>query len=135
HLTKMIGLVESFGLPYRLITEADLMDPKRLRSYKHLILPLWDVLERIVGTDAYRRLTTDKRVLKIPLLNRPLTRSELRAHLKQAGVSTRLDFDADTVLAGRTSNLVYNWTNAPLTVRVPESPSPLTLAAHAYKIL
>ena len=135
HISKMIGLVESFGLPYRLITEADLMDPKRLRSYKHLILTLWDVLERIVGPDAYHRLTTDKRVVKIPLSDRPLPRSELRTHLKQAGVPTRLDFDADTVLAGRTSNLVYNWTNGPLTVRTQERSEPLTLAAHEYRLL
>ena len=56
HITKMIGLVESFGLPYRLITEADLMDPNRLRPYQHLILPLWNMMDRILDPEAYRRL-------------------------------------------------------------------------------
>ncbi len=135
HLTKMIGLVESFGLPYHLITEADLMDPHRLRPYKHLIVPLWDVLDRVLDADTYRRLAADKRVLKIPLADRPVPRTALRTQLKQAGLTARLDFDADTVLAGRISNLVYNWTNAPLTVSVPETPAPLTLGAHEYRIL
>lgn len=134
HLTKMIGLVESFGLPYRLVTEADLMNPQSLRPYKHLLLPLWDVLDRILPPEDYQRLTADSRVVKIPLANRPLTRTALRAQLKQARIPTRLDFDADTVLAGRVANLVYNWTNAPLTVRIPEQPTPLTLAAHEYRV-
>lgn len=135
HLTKMIGLVESFGLPYRLITETDLLDMQRLRSYKHLIVPLWDMQEAILGADAYRLLAADKRVVKIPLSDKPLTRTALRTQLKQAGVIPRLDFDADTVLAGRVSNLVYNWTPNPLTVRIPEKKEPLALAAHEYQLL
>ncbi|MCW3098035.1 MAG: hypothetical protein JWL77_3653 [Chthonomonadaceae bacterium] len=135
HITKMIGLVESFGLPYRLITEADLLTPSRLRPYQHLILPLWDVLDRILTPDAYHRLTADKRVLRIPLADNPLPRTTLRTLLHNAGISPRLDFDADTVLAGRTSNLLYNWTNAPRTVRIQEKPEPLTLAAHEYQLI
>ena len=133
HLTKTIGLAESFGLPYRLITEADLLDPKRLRPYEHLLVPMWDLLDRVLDADSYRRLAADSRVVKIPLADRPLTRTALRAQLKQAGIAVRLDFDADTVLAGRSSRLVYNWTDAPLTVRVPEIAMPLTLAAHEFR--
>ena len=92
-------------------------------------------MDRILDSEAYRRLSADRRVLKIPLADRPLTRTELRAHLNQAGVTPRLDFDAETVLAGRTSNLVYNWNNAPLTVRLPAHTEPLTLAAHEYRVL
>jgi hypothetical protein len=135
HLTKMIGLVESFGLPYRLITEADLLDPQRLRPYRHLLLPLWDALDRVLGDAAYHRLAADRRVVRLPLLDRPYSRTEFRALLHRAGITPRLDFDADAVLGGRTANLVYNWNNAPLKVSVPEAPALLDLGPHEFRLI
>jgi hypothetical protein len=135
HLTKMIGLVESFGLSYRLITEADLLEPSRLRSYRHLLLPMWDMLDRLVGGEAYRRLAADRRVVPLPLADRPYSRTEFRAFLLRAGIAPRLDFEADTVLAGRTANLVYNWTNAPLRVNAHDASAPLDLGPHEFRLV
>jgi len=135
HLTKMIGLVESFGLPYRLITETDLIDRNRLRSYKFLLVPMWDALPRILEGKTYRMLARDRRVVPLPLLDRPYTRTEFRDRLKLAGIPGRLDFDAETILAGRFANLVYNWTNRLTQVRIPESADPLNLAPHEYRLI
>ncbi len=135
HLTKMIGLVESFGLPYRLVTEADLMDARRLRGYTHLILPMWEVLDRVLGIATFHRLANDKRVIRLPLMDRPYTRTELRARLTDAKLVLRLDFEADRILAGRTANLVYNWTNRPLTVTIPEAAATLNLTAHETRFV
>jgi hypothetical protein len=135
HLTKMIGLVESFGLPYRLITETDLLNPSLLRPYKHLILPLWDKMDQILDAASYHRLNNDKRVLPIPLAENPLSRTALRTLLHNAGITPRLDYDADTILAGRTSNLIYNWTSAPLPVRIQEKSESFTLTPHEYRLI
>jgi len=36
---------------------------------------------------------------------------------------------------GRTANLVYNWTDGPLTVTVPGMPAPLDLGPHEYHLV
>ncbi len=133
---KMIGLAESFGLPYQLITEADLMQPHRLRRFQHIIVPMWDLMPLVIGNDAARALGKDRRVVKIPLKPRALTRSEFRAALQKAHVPTTLDFDADTILAGRTANLVYNWDDKPIQVQVPEQKTKkIDLKPYEYRVI
>lgn len=133
HLTKMIGIVESFGLPYRLVTESDLLDSRLLKSYTHLILPLWDVLDRILGQAAFDRLARDRRTIRLPVMDRPYTRSEFRERLGKSGLLPRLDFDSDRILAGRTEGLVYNWTNEPFKVTVEGGTKAIDLGPHEYR--
>jgi len=135
YTTKMIGLVESFGLPYRLITEADLLDSSRLKEFEHIIVPMWDLMPRIVGESRFESLAKGRRVVRVPLKKRPLTRSEFRALLKESGVKTWLDFDSDGILAGRYANVVYNWDDKPIRVRVPEQEDEIELSPHGYTVL
>ncbi len=135
HLSKMMGLLESFGLPYGLVTEADLTDTRGLRDYRNVILPMWDVLERVLDRSSYDRLAQDPRVIRLPTLNRPYTRTELRAILAAAGVSVHLEFDSDRILVGRTGGLVYNWTNGPIRVSIPEAAALIELGAHEYRLV
>jgi len=132
YLDKMIGLAESFGLPYDLVTEWDLLDAARLKRFQHIIVPMWELIPKVVGKVRYRKLANDKRVVRIPLKEWALTRSEFRDVLKQAGIKTRLDFDSDKILAGRTHNLVYNWDEKPIQVRVPEREDDITLQPYQY---
>lgn len=134
YVTKMAGLVESFGVPYQLVTERDLLDPQRLARYRVIIVPLWDLLPRILGTQAAARLARDHRVIGIPTRDHPLARSEMRAILSRR-VPIRLDFASEKILAGRTSNLVYNWDDHPLEVRVPEVKHPLVLKPCEYRFI
>ncbi len=135
NINKMIGLVESFGLPYRMLTEEELIAPNPAPDLKHLIVPLWDLLETVVGKATYASLSADPRLLPLPLLDRPYTRSEFRTKLQTAHIVPRLEVEEEKILAGRTANLVYNWNNMPITVRVPEQKTPIELGAHEYRFL
>jgi hypothetical protein len=133
-LTKMIGLVESFGLPYRLITEADLMDRSRLKGFTHIIVPIWDYIPRIVGPSAYRSLEKDPRIVGIPAANRSLTRTEFRKILNNAAIPSQLDYDSDYSYVGRYGNMLYNRHNRAVTVKIPERNSDITLQPYQYLI-
>ena len=135
YVTKMVGLVESFGVPYQLVTERDLENPKRLAAYHTIIVPLWDLIPRILGATVAGRLARDPRVIGIPTRDHPLTRSEMRSLLLSRHVPIRLDFGSQQILAGRTGNLVYNWDDRPLEVRVPELNAPLLLGPCAYRFV
>lgn len=132
YLSKMVGLVESFGLPYKIVTESDLLEPARLASYQHIIVPMWDLMPSVLGQAEYERLSGDKRVLQVPLMKRPLKRSEFRKMLKSAGIEMLLDFDSEQILAGRTSNLVYNWDNKPIKVRMLDTNQEIELSGYQY---
>ena len=135
YVTKMVGLVESFGVPYQLVTERDLENPKRLAAYHTIIVPLWDLIPRILGATVAGRLARDPRVIGIPTRDHPLTRSEMRSLLLSRHAPIRLDFGSQQILAGRTGNLVYNWDDRPLEVRVPELHAPLLLGPCAYRFV
>lgn len=135
HILKMIGLTESFGLPYQLVTESDLLEPSRLSGFKHIIVPMWDYLPRVLGQSRYNALAKDARVLPIPMKDRALTRSEFREILKRAKIETFLDFDSDKILAGRTYNLVFNWDEQPIRVKVPERNDEIELRGYQYVFL
>ena len=132
YITKMQGLVESFGLPYALITEADLLDPKRLKGFAHVIVPMWDLTPNVLGEGRARELAKDGRIIGIPLRDKPLNRSEFRELLKKNGVRTKLDFDSDLIVVGRYANLVYSWYDQPISVRVPERAEPFALRPSEY---
>ncbi|MGC8668476.1 MAG: hypothetical protein ACP5VE_10220 [Chthonomonadales bacterium] len=134
YVTKMVGLVESFGIPYQLVTERDLENPATLKPYRLVVVPLWDLLPRILGQEGAARLARDPRVIGIPTQDHPLTRSQMRALLRNR-VPIRLDFDAEKILAGRTGNLVYNWDDHPIEVRVPEAREPLQLRPCEYRFI
>jgi|GEM_PF-4604169 len=135
YISKMMGLAESFGLPYKLVTESELMDPVALKSYKRIIVPMWETIPRIVGQDRYKELSADKRVVGVPLKDGPLTRTEFRAILTKAGIKPQLEFDSDRVMAGRTANLVYNWDAAPIEVQIPGKADKIMLKSHEWKVL
>jgi hypothetical protein len=118
YVAKMTGLVESFGLPYQLVTEADLLEPQRIDAYRFIIVPMWDIVPRIIGKGLAERYSKDRRVIKVLLKNAPFSRSEFRELLKIASVPISLDFDSDMILAGRYANLVYNWGRMPLHFRM-----------------
>lgn len=135
YITKMIGLVESFGLPYKLITESDLLEPNRLKGFKHIIIPMWDSVPRIVGLDGFNKLSADKRIIGIPTKDGQITRTEFRNILTKARIKPLLDFDSDHILAGRTANMVYNWDASPIKVQIPSKSDKITLNAHEWIIL
>ncbi|MCX6374445.1 MAG: hypothetical protein NTU88_00140, partial [Armatimonadetes bacterium] len=132
YITKMQGLVESFGLPYRLITEADLLDPSRLRAFEHIIVPMWDFMPRVLGKPRFEELSKDGRIIGIPLRDKALVRSEFRDLLVRHGVRTRLDFDSDLIVVGRCANLVYNWSDQPMSVRIPERRKPIEIGPSEF---
>lgn len=134
HLTKMVGLVESFGLPYRQITEADLLDPSRLAGFGRIIVPMWNLLPKALGRREYDLLAKDTRVIGIPLAPTPLTRGQFRDLLTTHRVKTNLDFQSDLILAGRYGNLVYNWDSKPIRVRIPEHRDEIELGPYEYRI-
>lgn len=135
YILKMMGLVESFGLPYQLITESDLMEPSRLRRFRHIIVPMWDVMPEVIGRSNYERLNRDARVVKVPLKEWALTRTEFRELLNRAGISPKLDFDSDKALAGRVHNLIFNCGSEPVRVRVPERAEEIELGPNQYELL
>jgi hypothetical protein len=135
HLSKTVGLVESFGLPYELITERDLFSSARLRRYTHIIVPMWDLMPQVLGEKAFAKLARDSRVIPTPLQNKPAPRSKFRELLKQHRIATRLDFDSEQILAGRVHNLIFNWSDQPLTLKVPESKQKLLLQPMEYRFL
>lgn len=116
-ISRMVGLVESFGLPYRLVTEDDLLDPKCLRDFKLIVLPMSDQMLRILGPKCAAELASDPRVLAIALRNEPIKRTEFREMLAKKRAPVMFDYDGDTTTAGRVNNLVFNWTAAPIKVR------------------
>lgn len=133
-LTKNIGLIESFGLDYRLISEADLLQDA-LEPYSHIILPMSGQLERVLGQEKAQALLSDPRVIPIPQKDRPYTRAEMREILKRHGANIRLDFQQDQILAGRHGQVLYNWSNTPQTVAVPEQADPIHLSPHEFQVL
>lgn len=114
---KMIGLVESFGLPYRLLTENDLLDTATLRRFRHVIVPMWDFMPEILGANAFQRLAKDGRVVPIANATKPLARSEFRQILRVHGIDFNFDFDSEKILAGRVNNLIFNWNDEDQSVR------------------
>jgi len=132
YVCKMTGLVESFGLPYRLVTERDLLNPERMDDLAWILLPMSDLAPRFLGPAAAARILSDSRTVPLPYRPGPLGRSELRAVLASRGMSIRLDYGAETPICGRTHNLIYNWTPQSQTVRVPSigGETPLRLAPH-----
>jgi hypothetical protein len=134
-VTKMVGLMESFGLPYRLIMEADLVDPSRLRDYEHIVVPLWDFMPRVIGESKFEALKKDRRVIGISLHENALTRGEFGEILEKAGVKTFLDYGTGRIVAGRTANLIYNWDDQPIRVQVPERKDEVELGSHGYMFL
>lgn len=132
YIGKMIGLVESFGLPYDLVTEWDLLDATRLKRFEHIIVPMWECIPQVIGEPRYRQLAKDERLVRISLKEWALTRSEFRELLKKVGIETGLDFDSDKILAGRTHNLLYNWGEEPIRVRLPEQKKQVELEPYQY---
>lgn len=135
YIEKMVGLAESFGLPYQLITEADLTDMTRLRRFRHILVPMWDLIPRVVGERAASALASDPRVLGISLQEKPLTRSQFRDVLRTAGIPICLDFNSNSILASRTANLLYNWGETPIRVTVPEQHEPILLSPYVYRFV
>ena len=111
------------------------MDPSRLKGFEHIIVPMWELIPRVVGESRFEQLSKDERIVRVPLKERPLTRTEFRDLLKQAEIEPSLDFDSDKILVGRFANLVYNWSDGPVTVRVPEQADDIMLAPYAYRLL
>ena len=115
---KMIGLAESFGLPYQLITERDLLQPRSLRKFRHILIPLWDLMPEILDKKIYTKWASDARLVPIPSGNKMMTRSEFRDLLRARDIPMKLDFDSDRILAGRVNNLIFNWNDQPTRVSV-----------------
>lgn len=132
---KTIGLVESFGVPYQLITERELLAPRALKKYRRIIIPLWDLMPEILDRKSYGQLARDPRVIPILSGDRSMTRSEFRELLRQYNVPIRLDFDSDKILAGRVNNLIFNWSDRPLTVQIPVENQPLLLQPMEYRFV
>jgi hypothetical protein len=114
----MIGLAESFGLPYQLITERDLLQPRSLRKFRHILIPLWDLMPEILDRKTYAKWARDPRMVPIPSGNTMMTRSEFRDLLRSHEIPMKLDFDSDHILAGRVNNLIFNWNDQPTRVSV-----------------
>lgn len=135
-ISWMVGLVESFGLPYKLITEEDLLDSRRLKGYNLIIVPMSDYAPRFLGKERASELLADRRVLGIPLRAEPVPRSELREMLK-GRTNAVLDYDGETPTAGMVNNLVFNWTPKPMTVRVLRQGrwEEVALGPNAYQII
>jgi hypothetical protein len=119
YVCKMTGLVESFGLPYRLVTEADLLAPARMKDLEWILLPMSDMAERFLGNEAAKRILSDGRAVPIVYQPGPLTRTELRGILESRSIPTRLDYDGELPICGRIHNLVYNWTPEEQTISIP----------------
>jgi hypothetical protein len=127
HICKMTGLVESFGLSYRLVTEADLLEPRRMEDLTWLLLPMSDMAERFLGLEATDRLLSDPRTVAIPYRPGPMRRAEVRSLLESHGIPIGLDYDGELPICGRIHNLVYNWTPEDQTVRIPSADGATTL--------
>lgn len=136
-IAKMTGLVESFGLPYVPIWEQDLLEAQRLAHFAWIVLPLADFAPRFLGAERAAALLADSRVLPIPLQDGVLSRSVFRALLRTRGVPVGLDYDDESIVAGRSHNVIYNWTPQPRIVRVPDGGRfrPLTLDGHGCVFL
>jgi hypothetical protein len=134
-LAKMIGLAESFGLSYQLVTERELLAPRSLRPFKHIIIPLWDLMPVILDTKSWEQLSHDRRVVPIMSGKNRLTRSEFRRILRQAGITPRLDFASDLVLAGRVNNLIFNWSDQPVTVTLDDGKATARLAPMEFRVV
>ena len=74
-------------------------------------------------------------MVPIPLKSKPLRRSEFRDLLREHGIVIQLDFDKEQILAGRVDNLILNWSDQPLTVKIPEAGPPLLLQPMEYRFL
>jgi len=137
YISRMMGLVESFGLPYRLITEGDLADPKLLGTFKLILLPMSDQMPRVLGPRRASELLADPRVLAIPLRDKPVPRSEFRKMLKAKRAPIAFDYDGETSIAGRANNLIFNWTADPVKVRALWKGAwrELELGPDAYEVL
>ncbi len=135
HLSKMVGLVESFGLPYELITERELLSPAALRRFHHIIVPMWNLMPQVLGEKRQAELARDSRIIPIPLKHEPESRSEFRELLRRQGIATRLDFEGEKIRAGRVNNLVFNWTDQPIKIKIPESDQQFLLQAMDYRFL
>jgi hypothetical protein len=132
---KMIGLVESFGVPYKLITERDLLNPRELRRYKHIIVPLWDLMPLILDEKSAVRLAADRRVVPILTGTKQLPRSEFRDLLRRHQVPVQLDFDSEKILAGRINNLIVNYNDKPLPVRIGDNAASIILQPAEFRFL
>jgi hypothetical protein len=135
HLSKMTGLVESFGLPYELITEQDLLVPGRLRRFRHIVVPMWDLMPDVLGEKVFTRLAHDPRLIPIPIGNQPIPRSKFRELLQAHGITPRLDFEGESIIGGRVQNLLLNWSDRPLSVKILENKQSLVLQPMEYRFL
>ena len=117
YISRMVGLVESFGLPYKLVTEDDLLDANAMKAYKWIILPLSDLASKFLGAEKAKELLSDPRVIAIKTRTSPVPRSEMRLMLQTKKVPIYFDYDSDKILAGRVNNLIFNWSADNLRVR------------------
>lgn len=134
-VTRMIGVVESFGLPSATIWEQQLEDPALLDGYDWIVLPLSDLTARFLGAATAARLLADPRVIPLPERDGPLPRSVFRALLQERGIAPRLDYDDEAPLAGRIHNVVYNWRAQPLDVVIPHPASPRALRLGGHEVV
>ncbi len=137
-IRKHVGIVESFGLRYKLVTEADLTDPTSLNQYELVIVVADNHLDRVVPARTLAALRSLPGWLSLPFTGQKPSRTALRKQLQGRGVRFYLDYDADLPIAGMVNNLVFNWSPDPVGVVIagPDGKrQELKLAAHEYRFL
>jgi len=135
-IRKHVGIVESFGLRYKLITEDDLARPETLERYELIIVVAGNHLDRILPAETRTRLRSLAGFLALPFTGAGPSRSVLRDELRRRGVRYYLDYESDQPVAGMVNNVVLNFSPEPVRVLLADAdgkPRPLTLAGHEYR--
>lgn len=136
-IRRHVGIVESFGLSYDLLTEADLADPACLDAYELVLLVAANRLDVALGEAAARSLHSRPHVRRVDYEGNPPTRSGIRDLLVEAGIPLYLDHDGEDPLAGRVNNVLFNFGNAPVRVRLAgrDGVETVALGAHEVRVL
>ncbi len=113
-----VGIVESFGVPYRLLVESDLEDPASYADLRLVLIVAGDRLDDALGEEVAGRLRGDEKIAWIDFAgNETPSRTRIRSLFEERGIPIRLDHEGDLPIVGRVGNAVFNFRGEPTEVR------------------
>lgn len=136
-IRQHVGIVESFGLRYRLLTEDDLVRPEAWKDVRLILVVAGNRLEPALDDDTLKALREATNVAWLDFTGQAPSRAAVRAILRRRGVPVFFDHDGDLPIAGMVGNIVFNWRPEPTRVRYATATGPVdqTLGPHEVVFL
>ncbi len=111
------GIIESFGLRYRLVTEEDLAQANGCSDLNLVFIVAGNHLNKALGDKIVKQLKSDPRYAWVTYDGQNPARSAIRAILEKSQIPIYLDYDSEDPIAGMVNNVLFNWKPESVEVR------------------